>query len=63
MAIYVHGNGTGPFTAAPVAARLEMILKAGQTDAGVIRPVATVLLSRYQADLKATRADWANDPS
>lgn len=63
MAVYVHGNGTGPFAAAPFAAGLEVILKAGRTDTGVVRPVATVLLSRYQADLEATRQDWVEDPS
>lgn len=61
MAVYVHG--TGPFAAAPVAAGLEVILKAGRTDSGVIRPVATVLLAQYQADLQATRPDWVDDPS
>jgi hypothetical protein len=63
MAVYVHGNGTGPFAPAVVGAGLEMILKAGQADAGVIRPVATVPLAQYQAALQATRQDWADDPS
>jgi hypothetical protein len=63
MAVYVHGNGTGPFAAGPVAAGLEMILKQGSADSGVIRPVAAVPLARYQADLQATRANWAVDES
>ncbi len=63
MEIYVHGNGTGPFAQGPVAAGLELILKKGSADRGVIRPVATVPLARYQADLQATRADWEIDES
>jgi hypothetical protein len=63
MAVYVHGNGTGPFRPGPVAAGLEMVLKPGSTNAGVIRPVATVSLATYQADLKATRANWVVDES
>jgi hypothetical protein len=61
MAVYVHGNGTGPFAEGPVAAGLEVVFKVGRTDSGVIRPVATVSLSQYQADLHATRPDWAVD--
>ena len=63
MAVYVHGNGTGPFGPGPVAAGLEMILKQGSVNAGVIRPVATVPLAQYQADLQATRANWVVDES
>jgi hypothetical protein len=63
MAVYVHGNGTGPFGPGPVAAGLEMILKQGSVDAGVVRPVATVPLAQYQADLRATRANWVVDES
>ena len=63
MAVYVHGNGTGPFGPGPVAAGLEMILKQGSVDAGVIRPVATVPLAQYQADLQATRVNWVDDES
>ncbi len=63
MAVYVHGSGTGPFGPGPCATGLEVILKQGSMDAGVIRPVATVPLAQYQADLKATRANWAIDES
>ena len=63
MAVYVHGNGTGPFGPGPFAAGLEMILKQGSVDSGVIRPVATVPLAQYQADLQATRMNWVDDDS
>lgn len=63
MAVYVHGNGTGPFAEGPVAAGLEMIFKQGHVDSGVIRPVATVPLAKYQCDLQATRANWVVDES
>ena len=63
MAVYVHGNGTGPFGPGPFAAGLAMVLKQGSVDAGVIRPVATVPLAQYQADLQATRANWVVDES
>jgi hypothetical protein len=63
MAVYVHGNGTGPFAEGPVAAGLELIFKPGSAGAGVIRPVTTVHLAQYQADLRATRPDWVIDES
>src|SRR5262245_48986052 len=55
MAVYVHGNGTGPFAAGPVAAGLEMSLKQGSANSGVIRPIGTVPLAKFQEDLRATR--------
>jgi hypothetical protein len=63
MAVYVHGNATGPFAEGPVAAGLEMIFKQGSVAAGVIRPVVTVPLVQFQADLQATRPNWAVDES
>lgn len=63
MAVFVHGNGTGPFAEGPVAAGLEMIFKERSDRAGVIRPATTVLLAKYQADLQATRSDWGIDES
>jgi hypothetical protein len=63
LAVYVHGNGSGPFVEGVVAPGLEMILKAGSLVAGVIRPVATVRLTQYQSDLAATRPNWVNDES
>ena len=63
MAVYVHGSGTGPFEAGPVANGLEMMLKQGCVDLGVIRPVATVPLAQFQADLEATRPHWVIDES
>jgi len=63
LAVFVHGNGSGPFVEGAVAPGLEMILKAGSSVAGVIRPVAPVRLTRYQADLAATRPNWVNDES
>lgn len=63
MAVYVHGQGTGPFAEGSVASGLEMIFKEGSSGAGVIRPVKTVPLSQYQADLAATRPCWVIDES
>ena len=63
LAVYVHGNGTGPFAEGALAAGLEMIFKTGKVDTGVIRPVKTVLLSQYQKDLLATRPHWVIDES
>jgi hypothetical protein len=63
MAVYVHGNGTGPFAAGPFAPGLEVILKQGSAEAGVIRPIASVQLAKYQADLRATRPNWEVDES
>ena len=63
MAVYIHGNGTGPFGEGPVAPGLEMIFKVGSASAGVIRPVVTVPLSQYQADVRATRPNWLKDES
>jgi len=63
MAVFVHGNGTGPFAEGPVAGGLEMIFKQRSVSTGVIRPVATVSLAQYQADLHATRANWVVDES
>jgi len=61
MAVYVHG--TGNFEECAFALGLEMIFKARTVTEGVIRPVATVQLSVYQADLAATRPDWVIDAS
>lgn len=61
MKIYVHG--TGAFAEGKVTAALEMLLKPHDGDSGCVCPTATVSLNQYQADLQATRADWADDPS
>ena len=63
MSVYVHGNGTGPFAAGRFAAGLEVILKQGSTEAGVIRPIRTVALATFQADLRATRPIWEVEES
>jgi hypothetical protein len=63
MEVYVHGNGTGPFAEGPVATGLEMVFKRGSVQAGLVRPVTTVSLTQYQADLLATRAHWVVDES
>jgi hypothetical protein len=63
MAVYVHGNDSDKFVEGVVAPGLEMILKAENQRAGVIRPIATVPLSHYQADLAATQPNWVNDQS
>jgi len=63
MAVYVHGDGTGPFAEGPIASGLEMIFKADTTEAGLVRPVKSVPLSQYQTDLQATRPNWVIDES
>ncbi|MGL4551983.1 MAG: hypothetical protein ACRC33_12460 [Gemmataceae bacterium] len=63
MAVFVHGNGTGPFAAAPVAVGLEMRLKPGRTDSGNVCPVAAVTLADFQAALAGTAPGWVIDPS
>jgi len=63
MAVYVHGNNTGPFAEGEVGPGLELVFKAGKIDVGVIRPMATVALTKYQDDLKATRLNWKIDES
>lgn len=61
MAVFVHGSGSGPFGEGALAPGLDIIFKARTKVSGVVRPVVTVLLSQYQADLAATRPDWLND--
>ncbi len=63
LAVYAHGSGTGPFAEGKVAAGLELIFKERSHTSGVICPIATVLLSKYQADLQATRPGWVQDES
>ena len=63
MAIFVHGQGTGPFAEGPVAAGLENCFKPGKTDAGEVCPVALVPRPQYESDLAATRPDWVIDRS
>lgn len=63
MAVYVIGNGTGPFAEGTIAEGLRMCFKTGSTELGVVCPTACVPLAQYQADLAATRGDWIEDPS
>jgi hypothetical protein len=63
MFVFVHGNGTGPFSAGAFAHGLEVVLKQGRVDSGVICPVAQTSLHQYQADLAATRQHWDHDDS
>jgi hypothetical protein len=56
-AVFVHG--TGPFVQAEVADGLEL-LPDSKTH-GVVRPIVTVPLAQYEADLTATRANWRID--
>jgi hypothetical protein len=63
MAVYVHGSNSDQFVEGNVAPGLELIFKRRNPSAGVVRPVATVPLSRYQADLAATRPNWVIDES
>jgi hypothetical protein len=63
MAVFVHGNGTGPFAEDPVAPGLEMRFKPNRTDSGNVCPVAATMLSQFQAALAVTAPDWVIDPS
>ena len=63
MAVFVHGQDSGPFAEGPVALGLEMCFKENSHDGGVVRPVAPVPESQYVADLVATRSDWVIDQS
>lgn len=61
MKVYVYG--TGPFAEGLLTATLEMRLKPHDVDGGVVCPIETMSLNQYQADLQATRTQWAEDPS
>jgi hypothetical protein len=63
MAVFVHGQNTGPFAEAAVTSGLAMYFKVGTTKAGNICPVASVPLAHYQRDLAATQSDWVIDAS
>ena len=63
MAVFVLGNGTGPFAEAPVAHGLEMHFKPNKTDSGNVCPVVATMLVQFQADLAATAPNWEIDPS
>jgi hypothetical protein len=63
MAVFVHGQGTGPFAEGPVAAGIQMLFKPGETDCGNVCPVVAVALGQFQADLAATVPNWVIDPS
>ena len=53
--------GEGPFVAGPLAAGLELALKAGSTVAGNVVPDQPATLEQFQADLAATRKSWDID--
>jgi len=55
--------GDGPFGPRPVANGLELVLKPGSSELGNVVPNAAVTVSQFQADLTATRAQWAVDES
>ena len=61
MRVYVHG--IGPFDEGPVSGRLELFYKTTSTESGVVAPTVSVLVTQYQDDLAATRADWTVDES
>ena len=63
MAVFVHGDGTGPFAEGPVAVGLEMRFKPNRTDSGNVCPVAATMLGQFQAALAVTAPDWVIDPS
>jgi hypothetical protein len=63
MAVFVHGQGTGPFAEGPMAAGLEVRFKPASAVTGNVCPMAAVALAQYQADLAATRPAWVIDPS
>ena len=61
MKVFIHG--TGAFEEGIVSEGLELLHKAGTTMAGVVSPVTSMPLAKYQADLAATRANWSIDES
>ncbi len=61
MRVFVHG--TGSFLEGPVAPGLELVHKTGTTKSGVLGPVASVPLAKFQQDLAATRGKWLIDES
>ena len=63
MAVFVLGQGTGPFVEGPVALGLEMCFKLATTTAGEVCPVAVVPKAQYEGDLAATCPDWVIDHS
>ena len=63
MAVFVHGQSTGPFTEGAVSNELELCFKDETTTAGNVCPISLVSLEQYQSDLAATQPDWVIDPS
>jgi hypothetical protein len=61
LAVFVHGNGTGPFAEGKFADGLELIFKERSQSSGLVCPEKIVLLKKYQADLAATRGNWVID--
>jgi hypothetical protein len=53
--------GDGPFTAAPVAAGLELVLKPHDPTKGNVVPDQQIPLAQFQANLAATRNLWVVD--
>ena len=61
MGVFVHGAGM--FAEGIVSQDLELLLKVGSANAGVVAPRIPVPLSNYQANLAATRGSWVEDES
>jgi hypothetical protein len=56
---YCFRRGTGPFQQAPCGPGLELLPDSATH--GVVRPVQTILLAAFEADLHATRPEWGID--
>ena len=53
--------GQGPFSPGAVNGRLSLILKEHDSHAGNVVPSRAVSEGQFQADLAATRGEWALD--
>ena len=53
--------GQGPFAAAALNARLQLVLKEHNAHAGNVVPIISIPEKDFQADLAVTRGDWTID--
>jgi hypothetical protein len=61
MRVFVHGSEG--FSEGPVATGLQLCYKPRSNTRGNVTPAASVPLTQYQNDLRATRPDWVIDES
>jgi len=53
--------GTGEFVEGNLATGLELIMKPGETNLGLVVPTSAVTITEFQQALAATRPDWKVD--